>query len=130
MEMEGTWPSRWLTGGSSNEGELENEIRILKKLTSCNGVQKFLIAFEHCGHTPSTSSSGDDGGNEKCIKSGMSKHHDCQVWIVTDWIEGRTLVEAIEAGETFSSGEVKGVGDKLLKALVRVHEKGHCAFRF
>ena len=35
-----------------NEAQLENEIRALKTLSKCSGVQRFLVAFEHCGENP------------------------------------------------------------------------------
>lgn len=112
------------------EKELETEIRALKELGNCRGVQKFFVAFEHCDQG-SLQLSSDDRDSEK--KSGgvvggpatpEGGGSDCYVWIVTRWVEGESLSGRIAGGQTFSPHQAKSFGGKLFKTLRQVHQKG------
>lgn len=115
-----------------NEKELENEIRALRMLSKCNGVQRFLVAFEHCGdESQQLSSEGGDSEREGESKSNLAtsetqeqKSSTCYIWVATKWVEGRSLLGLIESGQTFTSSQVKEVGEVLIETLERVHKKG------
>ena len=119
-----------------NEKELEDEIRALMALKECRGVQRFLMAFEHCGQDPSQFPSGDgDSDSEKDTESKDSDRHAeskiqvsnnsaCCIWIVTKWVEGKALFRLVEGGRTFDSGEVRAFGRELFRTLQRMHGNG------
>ena len=141
--------------GEGNENELENEIRALRVLSKCKGVQRFLVAFEHCGPEPlqlisedhdseqdsekdNAKNSGNDiEDSEKDSERGsenesesvtadtrVERSSNCSIWVATEWVEGKPLLELIESGQTFTPRQAKEFGKVLVETLSRVHEKG------